>query len=290
MEVSYLSNGDILLTQMRYIEEIIGEMGMESCKPKATPMAAGTAIEFCPDEGPGLQDEFTHTAFRAGTGKKQFLASQTRPDIAFATNYLARFNIRPNKQCWSALKDETRYLQGSKKLGILFRRELANPDNLRPLAYSDADWAGADPKSKSTTGYIIFVNGAPVSWRSQRQGGVSKSTTESEYIAASEAACKLIWLNDLMTDAGWIEQGPARVACKLKEDNQGSIAIAKGEAVPKHSRHIQIRYHLIRDLVEKEEIELQHVSSSENAADGLTKPLGKEEFREFIKKLGLRSL
>jgi hypothetical protein len=97
------------------------------------------------------------------------------------------------------------------------------PD-LKPTAYADADW-GADPKYCSTTGYIIFVNGAPVRWRSQRQQSVSKLSTEAEYVAASEAAGKLIWLNDLMIDARWMDESPAPLWAK--ETNYESIITAQ---------------------------------------------------------------
>ncbi|EDN10314.1 predicted protein [Histoplasma mississippiense (nom. inval.)] len=195
MEVKRQMNGDLAVTQNRYIDEILEDFGMDKVNPASTPMAAGIRLEFSPDEDSGLDDDFTATRYRQGLGSLQYLVSSSRPDLAFAVNYLSRFNSRPHKECWAALKHVLRYVKKTKDHGILYKKEMIG--GLSPVAYSDSDWAGADPQYKSTTGYIILLNGSPISWRSQRQTSVAKSTTEAEYIAASEAACELIWLNDM---------------------------------------------------------------------------------------------
>src|SRR4030095_2835605 len=129
---------------------------------------------------------------------------------------------------------------------------------------------------------------------SVRQTSVSKSTTEAEYIAASETACELIWLNNMLANAGLIMEQAAEIKASIKDEdesrniyvnNKGAIDLANSEGIPRRSKHIEVRYHLLRDLVEKKEIKLIYVSSNENAADGLTKPLpraGLIEFREAI--------
>lgn len=304
---------------------------MQDCRPAKIPMRRDLKIEFSPDEVPEFDDEFTHEKYRKGTGYLQFLVTCCRTDIAYAVNYLSRFNSRPNKECWSALKHLLRYLKGTKKKGIIYKKGAQIPqevleaqatqaaransnkprgadcneqadsngpdvpndsnsyDPLRPVAWSDSDWAGADPAFKSTSGYVITMNGSPVSWRSQRQTSVSKSSTEAEYIAASEAACELVWLNDLLIDAGIISEGSAEFKMKvsLKVDNKGAIDPSKTEALTRRSRHIEIRYHLLRDWVDKEENAIEHVSTSANIADGLTKPLPIDPFESFRERVGI---
>ena len=140
------------------------------------------------------------------------------------------------------------------------------------------------------------MGGSPISWRSQCQTSVSKSSTEAEYIAASEAACELVWLHDLLIDAGIISEGTAALKSKesgsvsLNVDNKGAVDLSKTEAITRRSRHIKIQYHLLRDGVDKEEIMLEHVSTTENIADGLTKPLLIKPFEEFREKIGVVSL
>ncbi|EDN08356.1 predicted protein [Histoplasma mississippiense (nom. inval.)] len=287
MEVKRQMNGDLAVTQNRYIDEILEDFGMDKVNPASTPMAAGIRLEFSPDEDSGLDDDFTATRYRQGLGSLQYLVSSSRPDLAFAVNYLSRFNSRPHKKCWAALKHVLRYVKKTKDHVILYKKEMV--EGLNPVAYSDSDWAGADPQYKSTTGYIIMLNGAPISWRSQRQTSGAKSTTEAEYIAASEAACEVIWLNDMLFDAGLVE-GKAKVCSHLRVDNKGAIDLAKGESLTRRSRHIEIRYHILRDLVEKGEIMMEHVGSTANIADGLTKPLARPAFEEFVKRIGLMEI
>ncbi|EDN03936.1 predicted protein [Histoplasma mississippiense (nom. inval.)] len=288
MEVKRQKNGDLAVTQSRYIDEILEDFGMDKVNPAGTPMAAGIRLEFSPDEDGGLDDEFTHTRYRQGLGSLQYLVTSSRPDLAFAVNYLSRFNSRPNKDCWAAFKHVLRYVKKTKKMGILYRKEIGK-DGLNPVAYCDSDWAGADPQFKSTSGYVIMINGSPISWRSQRQTSTAKSTTEAEYIAASEAACELVWLNDMLYDAGLLE-GKGKICSNLQVDNKGAIDLAKGESLTRRSRHIEIRYHILRELVEKDEIELLHVGSTANKADGFTKPLAKPAFVDFVEKLGLAEI
>jgi hypothetical protein len=102
MKVEKLVNGNLAISQEQYVEDLLVDFGMEDCKPMKTPVEKGLRIEFSPDEDPEFDDQFTPTNYRKGTGSLQFLASCTRPDIAYATNYLARFNSRPNRPAWLA--------------------------------------------------------------------------------------------------------------------------------------------------------------------------------------------
>ncbi|EER28295.1 copia-like retrotransposon family protein [Coccidioides posadasii C735 delta SOWgp] len=291
MRVQKQPNGDLFVNQEQYIEDLLTEYGMEDCKPSKTPMKKGISIEFAPDQTlkDGVDEQATPTNYRKGLGSLQFLVTCTRPDIAFAVNYLARFNSRPNRESWAAFKQILRYLKGTKSKGIVFKRDM-DPEGLKPAASSDSDWAGADPAYKSTSGYIITMNGAPISWRSQRQTSVSKSTTEAEYLAASEAACELVWINDLLIDAGVISEGSAKLrSSKLSVDNKGAVDLAKAEAITRRARHIEIRHHMLRDWVQKDEISIEHVGTDANKADGLTKALAMDPYAQFVSAIGVTS-
>ena len=267
---------------------------MEDCFPTLTPLDPGIKIVINPDENPRYDDEFTKQAYQSGVGSVQYLASQTRPDIAEAAGLLARFNTKLNWQCWQALKHLLKYLSGTKNLGIPYRKNGA----LEPVTYADANWAGRDPGCHLTSGYIIMMAGAPVSWRSARQTSVSQSTTKAKYISTSDTACELVWLNNLLTNTGLLEKENenknirtvelcSKSAKEVNVDNKGVIDLAKSESIGKRSKHIEVRFHILRDLVEKNEIKLTYVDSNSNLADGLTKPLPKTPFKIFREGIGI---
>ena len=137
--------------------------------------------------------------------------------------------------------------------------------------------------------YIIKMAGAPVCWRSIRQTAVSRSTTKAEYISTSKAACELVWLNEMLTDAGLLTKDAAelRTELELKVDNKGAIDLANSESIGRRSKHIEVRHHILRDLVKKGEIKLTHVELAENVADGLTKPLPGAPFKAFRDMIGV---
>ena len=153
----------ITLSQDLYVQDLLREFGMENCHWAATPMNPDTQI-IIDENNPRYDDEFTKEAYQSGVESVQFLAFYTRPDLAQAAGFLTRFNTKPNRQCWLAYKHLLRYLSECPDLGIIFRCD----QPLEPTAYSNADWAGKDPRCHSTTGFMIMMAGGPVSWQSVR--------------------------------------------------------------------------------------------------------------------------
>ena len=263
---------------------------MEDCNTTKTPMPAGLQLEFTSDETGGLDDSYTAMNYQKEMGSLQYLTTCTHPDLSYTVNYLSHFNSQPNKAAWNALRGIFRYLQGTKDFGIIYKANKA--EGLYPVTYSDSDWAGMDPGYHSTSGFIISMNGAPVSWQSQHQLSVSKSTTKAKYITSSKAACKLIWLADLLDNARLIEgaKGMSRTSNQeltLQVDNKGAIDLSNVEALTHCSCHIEICHHLIHDWVRNEVLNLEHISTTANKADRLTKALPREPYKEFVNKLGV---
>lgn len=148
--------------------------------------------------------------------------------------------------------------------------------------YSDSDWASTSEDRRSTTGRIYKYAGGPISWKSQRQPTVALSTTESEYMALSDAAKEAMWLKGLMTDLGEIE-GQTR----MYYDNQGAGCLAEGEGLPWRTKHIDVRHHFIRDCIRQGYIDIKHTPTADMLADILTKPLGRVKHQMAVKALGL---
>ena len=214
------------------------------------------------------------------------LMVQTRPDLAYSVSRLAQFMSNPTEEHWSALKRLLRYLQRTKDLGICYKHALGN---LTMSVWTDSSW-GEDPDdSRSTNGYLVFMAGGPVAWKSTKQQSVALSSTEAEYMGQSMAATQTMWtrglLNELQID-GTIPKG----ATIIYADNQGAIKLAENPIFQRRSKHILIRYHYTRDRVQKGKIKLEYKSTQEIIADRLTKPLGPITFEKFVNSLGLTSV
>ena len=157
---------------------------------------------------------------------------------------------------------------------------------LKLLGYSDADLAGDVDDRKSTTGLIFFLKQSPISWQSQKQQVVATSSCESEYIAAATTACQGIWLSRLI---GEFQNKELRTP-KLLVDNKSAISLSKNPVFHDLSKHIDTRYHLIRDYIEKGDLELDYINTEAQLADILTKALGKVRFQGLRSRIGVAEI
>ena len=217
---------------------------------------------------PSIQDrKYMDTIpYREAVGSLMYLMTSTRPDIAQAVGAVSKHNNNFGPQHWTAVKRIFRYLKGTAQSGITFKSSLST--NLGPN-FADADWAGNPNDRRSTTGFIFFLHSGPISWRSQRQSTVALSSTEAEYMAISDASREAIWLRSLLKDLKF----PQQSATTIFEDNQGCIALAENPVHHKRTKHIDVRYHFIRNQLQKGTITLKWLDSSSMIADMLTKPL-----------------
>jgi hypothetical protein len=148
---------------------------------------------------------------------------------------------------------------------------------LSVVGYVDADYAGDLDDRRSTTGYVFTLAGGPICWKSMIQSTVAMSTTEAEYVAVAEAAKEALWLTGLVKELG-IQQVGVPLYC----DNQNAIYLAKNQVYHARTKHIDVRFHKIRELVATGELLLEKVHTSENAADMLTKPITTDKFKHCL--------
>ena len=206
-----------------------------------------------------------------------FAAIATRPDLMYTVSQLSSFNSNPCQRHLAAAKHALRYLKGTMTFGIVYRRQRA-PSSPRgfwsnEVGYSDADWGRDLDSRRSTTGVIILLNDATVVWRSSKQQTVALSTMEAEYMALTDAAKEIKWIRQLFDELHYgITPRPSTI---LKTDNQGALALAKNPVHHTRSKHIDIKHHYIRETIAQGIVWLKHVSTSDMAADFLTKPLGR---------------
>ena len=151
------------------------------------------------------------------------------------------------------------------------------------IGYSDADWRENQDNRRSTTGFVFLMAGGAVTWTSHMQKTVARSSTEAKYMALSEACSEITWLTSLQREIGYNNIPPT----PLISDNQGGIFLAINPAHDRRLKHVDIRYHFIREFVETDKVNIMYISIDNMIADILTKPLGSTKFEKFRIGLGL---
>lgn len=214
-----------------------------------------------------------------------FLARCSRPDIAYAVHYLSRFFASYDKVHWDAGKKILQYLQGTKEFGILYPSAQEGSDQLS--GFVDAVYGSDKQSRKSTTGCLFHFNGAPVTWLSKRQTCIALSSTESEYIALSQAGKEAVWLSRLYTELH-LSCFTDDSVC-LQTDSQSAIKLAKNPEYHDKTKHIDIRHHYIRWLVRTSQVNLAHIPDTVQPADILTKAVVKVNFVKKRNIMGIRS-
>lgn len=282
------STGSFTMHQKAFVEKALVEFGMATCNSTRTPEAprAGSTSSVGEEptaagesenssasvaSGGGEQGRSLVTAanFRALVGTLFWLANGTRYDIAHAVNQLARCVESPDENALSAGRRVLRYLSGTRSQGLLYRA--GNGGDLVLEAFSDSDYAGDESTSKSTTGGLLKLGGAPIHWLSKQQSTVSRSSTEAEYVAAGECGRLIIWLRVLLAELGCAQSLPT----PLRIDNETAIAMVTddGRQFPRR-KHIRVVYHWIREAAKDGFLSPLWVPTDKQEADLLTKALG----------------
>lgn len=273
------SEGVLKLSQEKYVEKLLDRFNVGDANTRSTPL--GNHLKFSKKQSPQTDEEESYMStvpYASAVGSLMYAMVCTRPDIAHAVGVVSRFMSNPGKEHWEGVKWILRYLKGSSRMCLCFRR-----NDLTLQGFSDADLGGDSDGGKSTTGYIFTLGGTAVSWKSKLQNRVALSTTESEYVAISEAAKEMIWLKNFLKELGKEQDVPP-----LFSDSQSAICLAKNPVFHSRCKHIQMKYHFIRELINDEELSLLKILGSENPADMLTKTATADKLRLCIASAGLR--
>lgn len=199
-------------------------------------------------------------------GLLQWLVQCTRPDLAFAVSSLSQFLENPLKIHYQAVIHVLHYLSNTQHYALTLGSNDLNiaPDTI--VGFTDADWGGSQ-KCKSSSGSLVYFYGS-VGWRSHLQSCSTLSSAESEYVALTECSQDTLWLSNLLQEILQIKPN-----IKIYTDSQSSIAIASNDIYHHGTRHMDFRYHFIRDHVRAKTIELTYINTSKLPADALTKNL-----------------
>lgn len=266
-------DGSYSIGQSRYIEKIVGEAGLTNAKISKFPIDTGY---YKLDHTKKLA---SNDEYRKLIGMVLYLATNTRPDIAATVAILSRKVSCPSTVDLKELQRLIRYLSGTRNLMLNLNRK----DEMELYAFSDSDWAEDAIDRKSNSGFVVMVNGGAVAWCSRKQSLVSLSSAEAEYIAVTETVKEMLYMERLMRDFDITTTHPLTIFT----DSQSCINMLENQRASNRTKHIDTKYHYVRDLVERKRITLKYCPSEENAADLFTKPLGSVKMGVFTRRLGL---
>ncbi|XP_019176458.1 PREDICTED: uncharacterized protein LOC109171834 [Ipomoea nil] len=273
IETLHTSNG-LLLTQRKYMRDLLQRAGMTDCKPLATPAAVTKAVT------PSTQPFDNLTQYRRIVGALQYLTI-TRPDLSYAVNRLCQFMHSPIVDHWGLLKRVLRYIKGTIDFGL----RLSATSSTAIHAYSDSDWASCPIDRKSTSGYAVFLGSNLVSWLSRKQRTVARSSTEAEYKALADVSAEVTWIVSVLREIGLYSGCPATLWC----DNLGATYLCANPVFHARTKHVEIDYHFVRDRVAAGDFVVNFVSTRDQLADVFTKPLPASRFAMLRDKLNVVS-
>ncbi|KAK6153313.1 hypothetical protein DH2020_012952 [Rehmannia glutinosa] len=274
LQVKQLKYG-IFISQTKYTRDLMKKFGMEEKYSVKIPM--NTSVKMDMDADGKAVDE---TRYRTLIGSLLYLTASRR-DITFAVGVCARFQSAPKESHMTATKRILRYLKGCQEIGLWYPKE----GGFKLVGYSDSDYVGCRIDRKSTSGTCQMLGNSLVSWFSKKQNSIATSTTEAEYIAVGSCCAQVLWMRQQLRDYD-IEEREIPIMC----DNTSAITITQNPVLHSRTKHIDVRYHFIRDHVEKKDTTLEYISTDKQLADIFTKLLCESRFEELKNELGLIGL
>lgn len=219
-----------------------------------------------------------YTLYQQLVGSLMYLTS-TRPDLMFVVSLLSRYMSHPTALHLQAAKRVLRYIKGTLEFGVFYRQG----GNHQLVGYSDSDYARDVDDRKSTSGFLFLLSSGAVSWSSRKQPIVTLSTTEAEFLAAASCACQAIWLRRIMEQLGHKQPSATIIYC----DNSSTIKLSRNPVMHGRSKHIDVRFHFLRDLTRDEVVKLEYCQTQEQLADLMTKPLKLDAFERMRTLMGI---
>jgi len=249
---------------------------MDKANSLPTPIVSN--IQLSKDKGEPIENE---RQYRSIVGALQYVTI-TRPDITYSINKVSQYMHKPLSDHWMAVKRILRYLKGTINLCLSMKRSKI----LSLTGYADSDWGNDRDDRKSTSGYCIFIGRCPISWCAKKQSTVSRSSTEAEYRSIASASAELIWIQSLLSELKIEINGKPTIWC----DNLSAIAITANPVLHSRTKHMELDIYFVREHLMKNKVQINHIPSTYQVADILTKPLSKQSFIKPRENLGISEL
>ena len=276
--------GVLKVSQEAYIRELLTKFGMEHAKPATTPARENEGLPHPTEVTPEEMAEVKGYRFRELIGALLWIATVSRPDIAVAVNYAARYQHRPTKKLWSFLTRILRYLKKYPDYGLVYKRHTLE-EGISPLEiFVDASFAPDVDfyRGKSIIGYVVKYLGNVVHWVTTKSKRTLQSSTEAECNGLAEAAKENTWQRDLITQIGI---HPISVPTPIYEDNSGTRALCDSKTYHKRSKHFGLEWYATKEKIADHEIVVKEISTDKQLADFLTKPLAQAKHDFFRDEL-----
>ncbi|KAJ9543955.1 hypothetical protein OSB04_023662 [Centaurea solstitialis] len=274
------------LSQSTYIDKILKKFRMDESKKGFIPMKHGIVLSKtqCPVSSQD-HDKMKSVPYASAIGSIMYAMLCTRPDVAYSVSVTSRYQQNPGEPHWVAVKNILKYLRRTKDMFLVFA---GSEDEISVTGYSDASFQTDRDDFRSQSGYVFTLNGGAISWKSSKQDTIADSTTEAEYIAASDAAKEAVWLRNFLSDLRVVASvsRPIDIFC----DNSGAVAQAKEPREHHKSRHVLRKYHLIREIIGRGDVRICKIPTEENVADPLTKPLARVKHEAHANSIGMQYL
>jgi hypothetical protein len=263
------------LSQADYVKKVLERFSMENAKLVSTHLANHFRLSTsqCPKTIEEIED-MSKVLYASTVGCLMYDMICTRPDLAHAMSMVSKYMTNLGKQHWNAVKWIFRYLKGTTDYGITFAKQKSD---LSVVGYVDADYAGDLDDRRLTMDYVFTLAGGPICWKSMILSTIAMSTTEAEYMATAEAAKEALWLTRLVRELG-IQKGGVPLYC----DSLSAIYLANNQVYYTKTKHIDVRFHKIRELVATGELLLKKIHTSENTTDMLMKPITANKFKHCL--------
>ena len=272
IEVKQMEDG-IFISQEGYEEDILKKFEMLNSNLVSTPVECGVKLSKHDNE-----EKVNPTFFKSMVGSLRYLTC-IRPDILFGTVLVNRYMEAPTMTHLKAAKRILCYLKGTLDYGLLY----SPSKDFKLVGYSDSDWARDTNDRKNTTGFVLYMGDTTFTWTSKKQPIVTLSTCEAEYIAATSGVCHAMWLRSLLKELQMFQEEVTEIFVA----NKSTLALAKNPIFHDRSKHIDTRYHFIRECIARKEVHLEFVKSHDQVANILTKPLKYDTFNKLRALLGV---
>ena len=288
----------LCMDQTHYVKKMLQDLHMGTDKHKCTEIPLNEYDALC-SAGPNDQ-RIDQRQYQQAIGSLMYAVIHTHPDIFFALDWLSQYLNDPAEHHEHALKRLLQYICSTANLEIMY-----GPSGSQDLiGYSDSDYTSDKQDWKSVLDHVHMLGGGPISWASWKQKSVTTSITEAEYMAMSMCAKTEVWLTQILRNMGLDKYLDSNSYCvsiqedethkkilplQLRGDNQAVLTLVKDVHVHERSKHIDVAYHHIWDLHQRNQIKVDYVSSWDMIVDGLTKSLSRQNFKDFVDQLRLAS-
>jgi len=271
----------VSLSQTALIDRVITQFGQQDAYPAKTPMDPGLKLRRPNPSEMTTHDkaELAKFPYRSLVGCLLYLSIASRPDITYAVQQLSQFLDSYSYAHWNAAIRIVRYLKGTRELKLVLGG--TNPIGL--VGFTDSDWANCLDTRRSVGGYAFTLGSGVISWTTRKQKTVASSSCEAEYTAAFECGKEAVWLRTLLSSIDFAPAASTPILC----DNNAAINLSEDPSLHQRVKHIDIKFHFLRERVHSGDLKLSYVNTHDNIADIFTKALDTTKFEKLRLFLGL---